>query len=169
MVAIEYRVRPGVPGNPIRSDEEATAVAIFFSRELIPDATASEIVAAAKPVESPIHGYFEWRNTEAARLYREEQARLLARSVEVKILDSAGDEVWTRAFEHVNVVVDTSAGMISRSTYAPATTVWESRELADQVTDRMRRELAAMVDRYGRYEHLAGAVEGIARALQEIQ
>lgn len=50
---------------------------------ITPDAVVSD---AANP-ESPLHKYFEWDDTEAARKYRIEQARTLIRSVRVEIVE----------------------------------------------------------------------------------
>jgi hypothetical protein len=42
-----------------------------------------DVVVAARPDESPLHRYFEWRDSVAAVKYREEQARSLIRSIRV--------------------------------------------------------------------------------------
>lgn len=47
--------------------------------------TPEQVVAEAQNPDSPLHGYFEWRDDEAAHKYRIEQARGLIRSVHVKI------------------------------------------------------------------------------------
>lgn len=47
--------------------------------------TPAAVVEAARAKNSPLHRYFEWDNTKAAQLYREDQARALIRSVKVQI------------------------------------------------------------------------------------
>jgi hypothetical protein len=49
--------------------------------EAIEHLTAKRVVAEARPKRSPLHPYFEWRDDVAGELYREEQARLLTRSI----------------------------------------------------------------------------------------
>ncbi len=46
--------------------------------------TAEIVVGVAQKKGSPLHGFFEWSDTEAARQYRLEQARHLIRCVVVK-------------------------------------------------------------------------------------
>ncbi len=46
-------------------------------------ATPEDILKEAKPKKSPIHNWFEWDNTEAARKHREWQARSLVQQVVV--------------------------------------------------------------------------------------
>lgn len=48
--------------------------------------TPAAVVEDAASEESPLHEYFEWDNSEAARKYRLSQARRLIRSVEVVIV-----------------------------------------------------------------------------------
>jgi len=48
---------------------------------LTPDA----VVKAAQSPKSPLHRFFEWDNTEAARKYRIEQARELIREVRIEM------------------------------------------------------------------------------------
>lgn len=47
--------------------------------------TPAEVVEAAKPEDSVLHPYFTWDDTEAARKCREDEARVLIRSVRVVI------------------------------------------------------------------------------------
>lgn len=58
--------------------------------------TAAEVLAAAESPDSPLHPYFEWDDTEAARKYREEQARQLVRAVVVRV-----DDIEERAFINI--------------------------------------------------------------------
>ena len=48
---------------------------------LTPDA----VVADARNVTSPLHGYFTWDDTEAANQFRLEQARTLIRNIKVEV------------------------------------------------------------------------------------
>lgn len=48
--------------------------------------SARVVVAAARPPSSPLHRYFDWADTSAARKWREHQARVLIASVRIKIV-----------------------------------------------------------------------------------
>lgn len=68
--------------------------------------TAHEVVDAARDEECPLHSYFEWDDSEAARLYRVEQARGLIQKVTVRM--EKKPEVQHRAF--VSVPSDRKSG-----------------------------------------------------------
>jgi len=46
----------------------------------------ADVVAAARAPESPLHGFFEWDDSEAAHRYRLDQARSLIRRVVVEVV-----------------------------------------------------------------------------------
>jgi hypothetical protein len=45
----------------------------------------AEVVKAARDPKSPMHGYFTWDDSEAARMFREDQARTLISEFEITI------------------------------------------------------------------------------------
>jgi hypothetical protein len=47
--------------------------------------SAERVVAAAKKRSSPLHGCFNWDDTEAARQYRLDQARTLIRTIKIEV------------------------------------------------------------------------------------
>lgn len=47
--------------------------------------TPRDVVEAARSASSPLHGYFEWNDSEAAERYREIQARTLLRSISFRV------------------------------------------------------------------------------------
>jgi hypothetical protein len=49
------------------------------------DLTADAVVEAARPKDSPLHGFFEWDNRQAADSYRLTQARTLIRKVRIEV------------------------------------------------------------------------------------
>ena len=65
------------------------------------------VVDAARPEDSPLHGAFCWDDTEAARLYRLDQAQRLIRRFTIEI-ESDGETVDIPAF--INVSSDRSSG-----------------------------------------------------------
>lgn len=65
------------------------------------------VVDAARPEDSPLHGAFCWDDTEAARLYRLDQAQRLIRSFKIEI-ESDGESIDVPAF--INVSIDRTGG-----------------------------------------------------------
>lgn len=63
---------------------------------------AAEIVEAASHPASPLHAGFEWDNTEAARQYRLEQARAMARSIRIVVTLVGGAPKEVRLFVNLN-------------------------------------------------------------------
>lgn len=64
--------------------------------------TPEAVVREATKKSSPLHGWFEWDDTAAARQYRLEQARDLIRSVTVTFIGAANaDKLTVRAFVHL--------------------------------------------------------------------
>lgn len=53
--------------------------------------TAFNVVDAARPKRSPLHGAFEWDNTVAAESWRLEQARSMIKSIEIVTIDDQGE------------------------------------------------------------------------------
>ena len=89
--------------------------------------TAANLVDISRPEDAPLHGEFEWNDTEAAERWREQQARVLIASLTVVVPDQPTAEA-VRAFvnilytqpeyESIGVVVrqkDKYAAMIERA------------------------------------------------------
>ncbi len=66
----------------------------------------ASIVEAAKSQDSPLHSYFQWDDTEAAKLWRLQQARQLIRSMTIQLIHAPAINV--RAF--VSLPTDRDAG-----------------------------------------------------------
>lgn len=98
--------------------------------------TPPAVVEAARPKGSPLHGEFEWSNAEAARLYREEQARHLMRSLVVVYKKPDGTKTEpVRAFVKVVPSADDPemdeavADLMKPHVYVPVRTVVEEHVL----------------------------------------
>ena len=65
------------------------------------------VVDAARPEDSPLHGAFCWDDTEAARLYRLDQAQRLIRRFTIEI-EQDGESIDVPAF--INVSIDRTGG-----------------------------------------------------------
>lgn len=66
--------------------------------------TPKDVVEVASDPESPIHRYFEWKDEVAGPLYRLDQARGMARSIQIRVItaDQAEDEGDTvRAYHNI--------------------------------------------------------------------
>lgn len=116
--------------------------------------TPALVVEDARPEDAPLHPCFEWSDPQAAQLYREEQARLLIRSVRVVVRDESKSEpVAVRAFLHV---ADPQG-----PTYMDSAQVMRDELLRTQVLQRAWAELNAWRDRYKEMQELAGIFEVI--------
>ncbi len=67
---------------------------------------AEIVVKDAKKKSSPYHNYFEWDDTQAAREYRKEQARLLIRSIQIEVKTNLDGESFVRAFHIIDRTTD---------------------------------------------------------------
>lgn len=76
----------------------------------------ADVVNAAKPKNSPLHGFFTWDDKAAAAKYREQEARHLIACVYVRDSDSETSEP-VRAFVNVRAETDndeTAQGYVSQ-------------------------------------------------------
>ena len=74
--------------HPFRTDEEAAIFGpILESLAEQGKGQPQDIVEAARAADSPLHRYFTWDDSEAASKYRLEEARSLARSFRVEIIE----------------------------------------------------------------------------------
>lgn len=106
--------------------------------------TPVDVVRDARKKSSPLHPAFEWDDSKAAAIYREERARYILRSLVVVIAtqepDNREEERPVRAF--VNVERD------SESYYTPTVTALSDEELRRQVLEAALRELRAWEQKY---------------------
>jgi hypothetical protein len=146
------------------SDKDAERIGGFLEAKVGEVGTDAEnLVALAKPAKSPIHKDFEWDDTIAGHQYRLEQARNILRSIMVVYTNGESTEP-TRAYHHVVVEID--GEMVPA--YVPSKVVWESPDLAAQVIDDAKRELATWAKRYKEYESLSEAHGLVTSALELI-
>ena len=122
---------------------------------LTPDA----VVEAAASPDSPLHGYFEWDDTEAARKYRLEQARTLIRSVHVEVQST------THAISAVAYVRDPALSKEQQG-YRHIEDVRTDEEKAAAV---MWREIMATDAVVNRMEGIAQALKMDGRSLKSLR
>ena len=123
--------------------------------------TSNDIVLEAKKKRSPIHSFFEWDNDIAANEYRLEQARLMARSIVVKI-QTADGEKDIRAFHPIQVVRD------NKKSYLSIEIIKSNPEYAEQVIVEAKRQLRTWKDRYNIYRETLNELEPVFEVLDKI-
>lgn len=108
------------------------------------------VVEAARPENSPLHGAFCWDDTEAARLYRLDQAQRLIRRFTIEI-ESDGDVVDVPAF--INVSSDRSSGR-EENPYRLTESVIKSEDLLAVAEKDALVQLKGIRDRYKNIKRL---------------
>lgn len=136
--------------------------------------TPAEIVTAALPNTSPLHRFFEWDDSDAARQYRLWQARHLANSwrVEIAYVDDTRSPASYSVPGLVSVVTQPQApGEDLRRAYIPITDALAQPGYRAQIVTDARRRLDYWRQRFALYQHLpefaplAGVFTAIADAL----
>lgn len=117
--------------------------------------TPQVVLEQASDPESPIHDGFEWDDSTAANLHREQEARLMINHLTVTISEVPGSEP-TRAF--VSIRVDDSPR------YTSIQVALATPELRKQVLDKALKEARAWQDRYNEYEELTSVFAAISEA-----
>ncbi len=93
------RFQPGADKDANAVGQHLELLRKQFKGELTPE----DVLEDARNPNSPLHSYFEWSDTEAARQYRLQQARGLIRAV-VAIYtreDEGKEAVRTKAYVHI--------------------------------------------------------------------
>jgi hypothetical protein len=130
------------------------------------------VVDEARPTDSPLHPAFLWDDTEAAERFRQEQARLLIRSV-VVMSDTTPDlAAAVRAFVHISVPDDETTEdddqeptrvYVNRA-YIDTESALRSPSLRAQVLAQALAELSALTRKYRELVELAEVFAAIDHA-----
>lgn len=117
------------------------------------------VVKAASNSRSPLHRYFCWDDTEAAKNYREWQARQLISSVHVIVV---GDESKpaVRAFVNVAPTEDEDIGMPDRG-YMSTASITGRKSYESQVLQFAHDQLLRWRKKFGELEAFFGVVRAI--------
>ena len=116
--------------------------------------TAESVLDDAKNPDSPLHPFFEWDDSTAAEEYRRVQARLLIRSVVVKIeRPKEAEPLKVRAFSHV--------GRGEASQYVSTAHALSDDAIRAQILSDAINELQAFRRKYSDLQELAGVVRAI--------
>lgn len=122
---------------------------------------ARDVVVDARREDSPLHRYFEWRDSVAALKYRETQARELIRSL-VVIYDERPDTP-------VPAFVCIEQGAEEFGPYQATHVALAEPESRDYVLTRARQELAAWRKRYASLQELADVLSVVDEALGKLE
>lgn len=109
------------------------------------------VVEAARPEDSPLHGAFCWDDTEAARLYRLDQAQRLIRRFTIEI-ESDGETVDIPVF--INVSSDRSSGR-DVNPYRMTQDVMKSEDLLAAAEKDALEQLRGIRNRYKNIKRLS--------------
>lgn len=112
-----------------------------------------DVVEDARNAHSPLHGYFEWDNAEAAEKYRLTQARYYLRSIDI-IREE--DERPVRAFHSIVIKTD----KVAHRGYTTFRIAVSNRELWEQVLEQERARLIACQQNLRRYKELEAVAVG---------
>lgn len=139
--------------------------------------SAQDVVTVARPKDSPLHRYFIWDNEVAAELYREEQARMMLRSIEIRVEVKNGGETseqYVRAFHAIKLSEsDPEAsfdgdGHVERR-YIPLAVVQDTPRYLAQIIEQAEKQLKTWAERYRTYQSLGPFQEKFEPIIREIE
>lgn len=136
------------PGSRISND---AAERIFREAQRLPERerTAENLVGLAEDPTSAIHDLFTWSDQEAAKKFREQEARVLMNSVKVRIVTE--HEVTERpAFYSVRFEEEPQQMM----SYVRYSTAVDDEALAERLVQRAYRDLRSFQMRYAKHRSL---------------
>ena len=114
------------------------------------------VVDFAKPKDSPLHDRFTWDDTDAARLYRLEQARRIIRCAVVVMPTKHGDQT-TRAY------VNTDSLSRQHTPYKPISVVMRTPDLRAELLAQCKRDSETFAAKYAVLEEAAEVIETMRR------
>jgi len=132
--------------------------------------TAKAIISEAEKKSSPLHDLFEWDDTEAAKLYRLQQARILVNEVKVII-----DEKEYYAFENISVAVcynnndKNSSETTSERIYKPIIEILSNQEMKDQVIASALRQHRYWEEQNSKYVELMPIIKTASKVRKQME
>ncbi len=118
------------------------------------------IVTEAMKVSSPLHKYFEWNDSAAARNYRINQAANLVNHLEVRVKTADGWQ-YTKAFH--SIVISRNK-RVSRE-YVAISFIKQRQGMMDSVQENALQELN---DWYGRYKQYTDVFGRVFKAIEDV-
>lgn len=125
--------------------------------------TPSVVFDEAHAEDSPLHDYFEWDESVAARLHNEEIARGLIRSVvRIEVADDGESEVPVQAYIHVRP-------QDGEPCYMSSARVMSDEELRVQAIAEALSLLRGVQKRFNHLNELKGIFDRAAEEIERIQ
>lgn len=119
--------------------------------------TPEAVLKNAKSERSPIHKYFTWDDSEAAKRWRLTQAGMLIRMVKVNVEMHDNDKpLVCRAFVNVASTERNDEGEAAGGVYVPLAVALKVDDYRTQMLENARSELAAFKRKYAVLQELAG-------------
>ena len=160
---IEYKWRDGfvTKTDPLVAGRELERIA-KRDQEVVP----LTLVEESRPIDAPLHESFEWDDSEAAELYREDQAKRLIGALKVVFVRNDTEEPLPPVRAYVSVVDEPGLEMYEPTLpkmrhYRPIVKVMSAEDLRDQYRRQAFDTLCSWRERYA-------DIEDFARIFQEI-
>ena len=164
------------PGSRVKVDVDKALVAMRAIYAQHGAITPKAVVETSKPEDSVLHDEFEWDDTEAARIHREEQARYLLRSMVVVYKRQDGTKTQpVRAFVKIvpsaddPVLDELAADAVQPHIYLPIKKVMDEPDLRQRHRRQAWRELVAWRQRYRDIDAFATLFEQIDSMQAEME
>jgi len=154
-------------GSRMSGDAEAVGRELEAIHEEHGAISAEAVLEAATPKKSVMHDYFEWDNSIAAQEYRLAQARLLVRSIVVKVERNENESVTTRAFVQINQPLKDDTPQVT-GTYMPLSVVVQDTDLRHQLVKQALHEIDIFQRKYAALEEVIGYVIQLREALEAV-
>lgn len=127
--------------------------------------TPALVVAMAESPDHPLHKYFTWDDTEAAKRYRDEQARKLIQSVNVVFTDSGGEQRTVRAFVNVKPDEEETDDAIGGQGYISVQRATKSGSYQQQVVQYAHAQLQTWNAKFGTFKEFFE----VSKAITEVK
>jgi len=145
-------------GSRLKGNAQAVGERLDAIKKALPseEKLPAAVVADARPKSSPLHGYFTWNDSAAAKEHRLNQARHLIRSVTF-VFPEQPERETVKAF----YTIDKPDGTARYITLADAMT---DEEINASLVAQALREADQWAMRYRRFSELSPVFDGIAAA-----
>ncbi len=110
--------------------------------------TPEILIDAAKRKSSPLHQFFEWDDTAAARQFRLIQAANLIRRIKVTVQTAAETTIRIRAFANVRGDADSGDADSAKGFYVPIQDALKNVDWRAQVIAQCKRDVQAFKQKY---------------------
>lgn len=169
--AFEYKYRPGAIHKVSAEVAGPICQRLHDSNQLTPH----NLVEAARPVDSPMHDEFIWDDSVAAEKYREEQARMVIKSIVLVESNSQAERSvklekadTEKAFEYdfpkqTEDSVPADRAFVSTGErnhrYVPLLSALTNETWKENLLRSAKKDMESFVSKYHRLDVLSGIIE----------